>query len=207
MADPPPPYEETPIDPSPKYTWWDLTGLCPGGMDIRSCERVIFKLLVYHFNTDIKSAALTASNIKYDSNPYVSTLRIVPFSAWDGGTDMKKPSLILKRGNQTSERLLIGDHAHRNTDIGAGTYAFSRQITGEHYVICTSAHNGQIEELAVETFNALTAYSPAVRAMLPFIDFSVTGVTPVQHNDELIRSLSSAVKIQYKYEQGWTISQ
>lgn len=190
------------------YAWWDSTGVCPSGLDARAVERVIMKLVVSHFinPANIASPYLIAAGCVYNENPNISGLRVVPFSIWDAATANKKPSIIIKRGQQTVQRLAIGDRAQRNTDTGSNTYAYTRLVVGEHYVICASQMNGEIEELAVEAFNMLTGYSPVVRMLLPFQDFAVTALTGLQAGDELGTSFTTAIKIEYKYELGWTVS-
>ena len=190
------------------YAWWDSTGVCPNGLDARAVDRIVMKLVVSHFinAANIASPFLLAAGCVYNENPSLSGLRIVPFSLWDAATANKKPSVVIKRGQQTVQRLAIGDKASRNTDTGSNTYAYTRLVMGEHYLICSSQENGEIEELAVEVFNMITGYSPIVRSLLPFVDFAVTGLSPMQAGDELGTSFTAAVKIEYKYELGWTVS-
>lgn len=201
----------TPVDPQATaltYAWWDLTGLCPNGLDPRSVERIIMKLLVSHFSNpaNISSQSLIAAGCVFNENPNVSGIRIVPFSIWDAATGNRKPSLVIKRGQLAAERIAVGDRTVHSGDSPSDRYAFTRLIRGEHIIVCGSQMNGEIDELAVEAFTALMGMSPAVRMLLPFQDFSVSAMSGVELADDLGNAYSTSIKIEYAYELGWTVS-
>jgi hypothetical protein len=189
-----------------KFDWTDTSTLCPLGLDIRSINSVLFKVLATHFSSADSIFASSLKDNVFNDSPN-SPLRIMMNSEFNIATGDRIPAIIIKRGPQKAIRLGINDLGdYSDGMLTSETLKFTRVIEGQHQIICISPTNGESEILGLEVYDTFNTISPLLRSKQLFMDFEVTDISELSVLEELGNRFGVMVTLAYKYELGWTIT-
>jgi hypothetical protein len=183
----------------------ELPAGCPTGLDIRNIDQIIIKILKNYFTYAGKLTNERLRKFVYTDRQDTG-IRIVMNSLWDPQKAGMTPAIIVKRGPQKADRIVINDRGEAYTGRQA-IYDFARMITGEHKIIVTGAVDGETEELAQEVFLILTCLTPSLRGSIPFHDFQVAGISELVVGDATGHKFKVEIQIQYAYEYSWTVKE
>lgn len=180
-----------------------IPDICVTGLQPADVTSSIIRLLQGHFSK--------ASNIRHpelrelvwspssDSNLFISSSTYVrqPESS-------KLPRLIVKRGSQSSKRVVAGDRgAFTNVDAHVSTSGYSRWVLGNARVGVIAESGHVCDLLSEEVYLGLTFIAPKVIAQTPFYDFQVVSLMGVEPTSNVGDSFMSGVDISYIYETSW----
>ncbi len=202
---PEPPNPDTPVGPWPQYDWTDIEGICEaGGLNTRSVNRIIMQILKLHFSDPAKITQQSLKQYVYTDNPVTSKIRIVMNTTFNLAQNGLLPAIVVKRGQQREQRLVIGDVANVD-DRAQGRIGYVRAWQGAHRLMLLGNADAQIEDLALEVAQLFTCLSPVLRYKVPFSDFQVTDISEVGIVEDLGQTLGVAIELIYSYEYGWTV--
>lgn len=185
------------------YPWLDTSGLCPRGFDLSILNRLFMRLLKYHFSNPDCIFYPAVRQFVYSDDPSISRIAIEMNTSIDLRSD-QLPRLVVMRGPQKPQRLVIGDRGERQ-DVSVGEERYTRLIQGSHRIICSGNGDGFLEDLAQEVFDFLNAASPLLRRDWPLHDFQVAAMSQAGIFQELGDVLGVAIDVTYVYEYSWTI--
>lgn len=202
---PGPPGPPTPEPTFPAYDWTDLSGICPYGLDIRSTNRIILQILKGHFSDPNKIVIPSLKQYVYTTDPVTSKIRIVLNTAFNLAQNGLLPAIVVKRGLQKQQRLVIGDLSDKDLAMTEGITGYSRAWQGAHRIMVLGTADGQVEDLALEVNQLFTCLSPILRSDVPFLDFQVTDMSELGIIEDLGQTLGVAIEVIYTYEYGWRV--
>ncbi len=167
----------------------NLTNLCRAGMSPAVASSVLQAYLTDHF-------------ANHPMSPVNSPVRIATNTRFDP-KQAGFPAVIISRGEQASQRVVIGD---RSVDRD-GQPIYTRVERMSHRIFCIAEADGQAEDLALEVFDALTFASPVFRGQLPFLDFEVVKIGQLAALEGMGNRLGVTIEVSYVYETGWMTEQ
>lgn len=187
-----------------RYDWTDVSHICPRGFDNNILNILFMRLLKNHFSKPDCIFYEAVKQFVYDEDPQKSGIRIVMNTTFDPAQEEQMPSIIVKRGNQKPQRVVMGDRGERAEWLD-GEERYTRFITGNHRLLIAGYGDGFVEDLAQEVFDFLNAVSPVMRTDLPFHDFQIGPMTELGVMAELGNRFAVAIDVIYTYEYSWTI--
>jgi hypothetical protein len=191
-----------------QYNWADVSEICPKGFDLLSVTKVILQILKLHFTDPNQYFDSRLANFFYNPDPTKTTLRIGTNTQFAPSETSRKPAIIVKRGEQASERVVIGDLSQQSgeDDELNGISRYVRFIRGVHKILVVSTADGEVDMLAQEIWMLFHCLIPKLRTLLPFHDLQTAQLGEVGVLDELGGQFGVPVVIQYAYEMGWAIA-
>jgi len=186
------------------YDWNDISRVCPEGFTIRSLDELIMLILRAHFANPDNIFDPELKQYVYTQDPSTSKIQIVMNTAWTGAQVDLLPAIVVKRGQQQSERRVMGDRGEVHSGR-QGIEDYVRWVKGTHKLFITSKADGETENLALEVFNLFTCLAPILFTDLPLHDFAAAGMSELGIVEELGQSFGVVIDVVYTYEYGWTI--
>lgn len=187
------------------YNWADLTEICENGLSSLAMDRLFMGILKNHFSNPDNIFRDILKSYIYDPDASKTKIRIVMNTEFDTESVGQLPTIVVKRGNQKSNRAMMGDRAdmRRSTE---GVIDYVRFTQGSHRILVMAELDGQAEALGNEVWDLFTFLSPVLYSEYPLHDFQVVTFSEIGNLDDIGSSLAIAITCNYAYEYAWTIS-
>jgi hypothetical protein len=181
---------------------------CALGLSPLGITTILTKLLTTHFSDPDTIMSPSLKQYVWSQDPQVSKLRITQATRFDPRSTGQFPALVIKRGNQVSERKVLGDQGDSEDPRWAetGEVPYLRFMQGEHQVFAVAEVDGEAEDLGIEVFEALTYLSPQILGAYMFMNFEVVGLSELGLLEEMGNKVGTSVSIRYAYELAWTLA-
>lgn len=141
----------------------------------------------------------------WKANPPTNIL-IESITRWKPETTETRPAIIIKRGNWTSQRLVLNDYSGPdNTFLGSQSYG--RLMIGSHTLFCIANTGIQAEVLAGEVFKDLNTYGLVIANILNLIKFEAVELGQLFQVEEGKENYAAPIVVQYTGQEVWTIAQ
>lgn len=209
--------EQVEIPPTPpdngdseesNYDWSDSSLYCPQGFSKATLNKFFMRVLKNHFSNADNIFNEELKSFVYSPNPQESKIRIVmntDFNTFDGA---RLPAIVVKRGRQRYQRIVMGDRGSGGEPITEGTQHYARAAQGTHRILTMAVQDGVTELLGDEVDFLFQCLSPVFRSSaIPFHDFQVTDCSELGFVEDLGNQLAVAIECVYVYEYGWTLRQ
>jgi hypothetical protein len=190
------------------YDWTSIQGICPKGFDIRSLDKLIFKLVSGHFASADTIINSSLKKYIYTNDPNTTKIRIAYNTRFAPASDERTPAIIIKRLAQAGNRIVIGDRSEERdpSEIENGIARYVRQVQGGHRLVAISTVDGEAEALAAECWEFLNCLSPILRRILPLHDFQVMNMGELGIMQDMGNLLGVPIDLAYIYEYAWTLT-
>jgi len=187
------------------YDYSYILGACEQGMDNRSMNLLIMRILKSHFSNPSNIFNPRLKAFVYSSNPALTKIRIAMNTNFTGEPEASiLPAIILKRLAQKRGRIVIGDTGELREKM-QGIYDFTRVNSGAHRLLVIAQGDGFMEDLAEEVFYVLTCLGPYITTWFPIMNFETTDMGEIGFFDTLGRTLAIPIDLSYAYEYSWTL--
>lgn len=213
-ANPNVPGISVPVDPDApggtkeKFNWLDpayIAQLCTDGLSPRAVDQILWRVLVSHFVDPDNLFNQDLDYLVFNENQAQGTIRIAMNTTFDATAAERLPALIIKRGQQESRRIVIGDLAS-TPGVTSNERRYVRRLIGSHQIMIISAVDGEVEALSLEVLDLLTCVSPVLVSLYPFGDFQVAGLSEMQLMSQVGNKYGVMLGMQYQYEYGWSVT-
>jgi hypothetical protein len=201
-----PPCEIDTPDGTLEFDWQDTAAVCPSGYSPLEVDKLYMNILKNHFSDPDKIMDPYLKDYTYSTISRDNNIRIVMNTDFDSTQPDTFPALVIKRGRQRMQRVVMGDRGEAGTPL-QGMPHYVRFMQGSHRVLCLGQTDGHTERLAFEVFTLLNCLSPNIRSDLPMHDFQVSDLSEIGLIDDLGNTLGVAVESIYTYEYGWTLKE
>ena len=199
--------------PSPDAAWLtnhvlrEPSSLCALGISPLGITNELMKLMTTHFSSAELIMQPSLKQYRWNPDTTLTKIRIVPATRFDPKTQGLFPAVVIKRGNLTSERVVMGDMADDIDENWAqqGRIPYSRFVEGQHQLFCIAEADGEAEDLGAEVFETLTYLSPSMLAAYGFHSFEVIGLSELGLLEEMGNRVGTSVTVKYRYELAWTL--
>ena len=131
---------------------------------------------------------------------------IESITRWKPETTEKRPAIIIKRGQWTSQRLVLNDVAGSG-DVYLGSKFYGRLMTGTHTLFCISNNGAQSELLAGELIKDLNMYGLVIANVLNLVKFEVVELGALFQIEESKESYSVPVTVSYTGQEVWEVAE
>jgi len=201
------PVDDTTIPPDfvEIFDWGNIAALCPAGLTMTAVTNIIMQLLVTHFSNPDNIINPNLKSLIYNPNPAMTKIVININTTYAPVQSTTLPALIIKRNEQDTQRIVMGDLSESKDDPALGLVPFTRKVRGTHTIMAITPFPGVTEELAQEVYEFLTCLSPILRTQQLFADFQVVAVSEVQIVEELGNRTMVGIQVLYEYEYSWKI--
>ncbi len=188
-----------------KYDWRDLSRVCPRGFDNLSLDWFMLAVLKNHFSNPDCIQQPGLQTYIYDEDPTKTQIGINMWSDINTLTADFAPSIIVRRGQQQPQRVVMGDQG-QYMDREAGERRFSKLVQGTHKIIVADNADGLTEQLAIEVWDLFSRVGAvAYTDDIPFHDFVVGQIGELKNLEGVGQLFGIAIDLVYVYVYSWTI--
>lgn len=138
------------------------------------------------------------------TNP--TNILVESVTRWKPEATETRPAIILKRGQWTSQRLVLNDFAGIN-DSFLGSNSYGRLMVGSHTLFCICNSGVQAEILAGEVFKDLNSYGLVIANILNLVKFEAVELGALFQIEEGKENYAAPIVVQYTGQEVWTIAQ
>lgn len=135
-----------------------------------------------------------------------TNILIESITKWKPETTETRPAIIIKRGNWTSQRLVLNDYAGPG-DVFLGSNNYGRLMTGSHTLFCIANSGIQAEILAGEVFKDLNSYGLVIANILNLVKFEAVELGQLFQIEEGKENYAAPIVVQYTGQEVWTTAQ
>lgn len=120
------------------------------------------------------------------------------------GAAGKRPALMVRRGDWTSERIGIDDRLLGGNNLD-GVRHYCDFVRGTHTVFCLTTVATQTELLAAEVYRNLKQFGPRIREEVDLARFGAVGMGSVFEVEEARKTFAVPVTVAYSAFENWEI--
>jgi hypothetical protein len=135
-----------------------------------------------------------------------TNILIESITRWKPETTETRPAIIIKRGNWTSNRLVLNDSAGTDNEF-LGSYNYGRLMVGSHTLFCIANNGIQAEVLAGEVFKDLNTYGLVIANILNLVKFEAVELGALFQIEEGKENYAAPIVVQYTGQEVWTLAQ
>lgn len=188
-----------------KYNWRDVSRVCPRGFDNLSLDWFMMSVLKNHFSNPDCIQQVGLRSYIYDDHPELTKIAINMWSDINTLTADFAPAIIVRRGQQRPQRVVMGDNA-QVMDRAAGERRFSKLVQGTHKIVVMDNADGLTEQLAIEVWDLFSSVGAvAYTDDIPFHDFQVGQIGELTNLEGVGQLYGVAIDLVYVYVYSWTI--
>lgn len=135
-----------------------------------------------------------------------TNILIESITRWKPETTETRPAIIIKRGNWSSQRLVLNDSAGAD-NVFLGSNRYGRLMVGSHTLFCIANTGIQAEILAGEVFKDLNSYGLVIANILNLVKFEAVELGQLFQVEEGKENYAAPIVVQYTGQEVWTIAQ
>jgi len=203
--------EDCPITPPPEDRVSSVSALCSYGMRPHVMTGFLRQLLIAHFAdpANIEDQRLRQKFIDEgawtsDDNGLANTgILIESITRWQPNIEDKRPTILVKRGGWSWQRIGIGDRAGSNFVTGSSSYTGLWQ--GSHTLYCLSTTGLEAELLTMETVRFLQHFGPWIREQMSLMRLIVSEVGGISEVQEVVDGYAVPITVTYVAEEAWEL--
>jgi len=146
---------------------------------------VIVRLLQYHFADPDNIDNDLLKGYIWDEDDTVSKLIIGPEYLRNDKTNLKKPSIFIKRKDVQATALgELRRHVVKSNGTQLNQPNYWRHLTGKFILSCEGSTGGEAEAIGQEVFDRIMFFSPTIEQDFRLDSFNVSGQGEVQYRKE-----------------------
>lgn len=149
-------------------------------------------------------------NDKVTPDPTRTKILIDPVYRWNLQDEMRRPAIIVKRNQYTTQTVGIGMTQRfglsEERDFPEAGAKYTLYFLGSHTLFCLGTDGGVAEVLSTEVARYLYQFAPVIRREFCFKTLEVAQIGEVSVVEESSENFVVPVVLRYAYEDDWTLA-